>query len=195
MTRIGLSSEQAKKIVQYNKNATGRTELGVQDLINALIHVLGNSIPALSASDMVTIGHLLKKYDENGDGNMDLTEFRKLALELVHSSYTFTGRETLDSLDLVQLDMLRKHRWKRRKTQHLEDGEEVNNAQHVMDAKTQSFGVKLTNERASPVVDEEDEDDKPMYRETKAQRTMRRRVSDFRSFAPCLPARSPTGLS
>ena len=101
---------------------------------------------------------------------MDLTEFRKLALELVHSSYTFTGRETLDSLDLVQLDMLRKHRWKRRKTQHLEDGEEVNNAQHVMDAKTQSFGVKLTNERASPVVDEEDEDDKPMYRETKAQK-------------------------
>ena len=44
MTRIGLSSEQATQILQYTKNVTGRTELGVRDLIHALIHVLGNSI-------------------------------------------------------------------------------------------------------------------------------------------------------
>ena len=76
MTRIGLSSEQAKQILQYNENVTGRTELGVQDLINAFIHVLGNSIPALSASDVVMVANLFSKYDENGDGNMDLVELR-----------------------------------------------------------------------------------------------------------------------
>ena len=90
MTRIGLSSEQAKQILQYNENVTGRTELGVQDLINAFIHVLGNSIPALTASDMVTICHLFTTFYENGDGSLDLTEFITLALELVRSSYTFT---------------------------------------------------------------------------------------------------------
>ena len=72
MTRIGLTLEQATQILQYNKSATGRAELGVDDLINALMHVLGNSIPALSASDMVTIGHLFTTFDENGDGNLDL---------------------------------------------------------------------------------------------------------------------------
>ena len=169
MTRIGLSSEQATQILQYTKNVTGRTELGVRDLIHALIHVLGNSIPALSASDMVTLGHLFNKYDENKDGNMDLTEFRTLALELVRSSYSFTGRETLDSLDLVQLDILRKHQWKRRQVQDLADGEEANNAQNAMDAKKQSFDVEATNEPASPS-DEEEVVDKPMYRETKAQK-------------------------
>ena len=169
MTRIGLSSDQATQILQYNKNATGHAELDDQDLINALIHIFGNSIPSLSASDMVTIGYLLNKYDENGDGNMDLTEFRTLALELVRSSYTFTGRETLDSLDLVQLDVLRKHQWKRRETQELKDGEEANNAQNAMDAKKQSFDVEATNEPVSSS-EEEQAEDKPMYRETKAQK-------------------------
>ena len=61
MTRIGLTSEQAKQILQYHKNATGRAVLDVDDLINALMHVLGNAIPALSAYDMVTIGHLFTK--------------------------------------------------------------------------------------------------------------------------------------
>ena len=123
------------QILQYNKNATGRAELDVDDLINALMHVLGNAIPALSAHDMVTIGHLFTKFDVNGDGNLDLSEFRQLALELVHSSYAFTGRETLDSLDLVQLDVLRKHKWKRRAAKELKDGEEANNAQNAIDAK------------------------------------------------------------
>ena len=168
MMRIGLSSEAATQILQYNKIATGRTELGVQDLINALIHVLGNSIPALSASDMVTIGHLFNKYDENGDGNMDLAEFRTLALDLVRSSYMFTGRETLDSLDLVQLDVLRKHQWKRREMQELKDGEEANNAQNAMDTKKQSFDVEATNKPVT-ASDGEEEENKQMYRETKAQ--------------------------
>ena len=167
MTRIGLTSEQAKQIVQYNKSATGRAELGVDDLINALMHVLGNSIPALSASDMVTIGHLFTTFDENGDGNLDLAEFRQLALELVHSSYAFTGRETLDSLDLVQLDVLRKHKWKRREAQELKEGEEANNAQNAINAKKQTFDVEATNEPNSP---SDEEEDKPMYRETKVQK-------------------------
>ena len=167
MTRIGLSSEQAKQILQYNENVTGRTELGVQDLINAFIHVLGNSIPALSASDVVMVANLFSKYDENGDGNMDLAEFSTFALELVHSSYTFTGRETLDSLDFVQLDVLRKHQWKRRKAHEMKDGEEANNAQNVMDAKKQTFDVEATNEPKSP---SDEEEDTTMYRETKEQK-------------------------
>ena len=40
MTRIGLTSEQATQILQYNQSTTGRAELGVDDLINALMHVL-----------------------------------------------------------------------------------------------------------------------------------------------------------
>jgi len=167
MTRIGLTSEQATQILQYNQSTTGRAELGVDDLINALMHVLGNSIPALTASDMVTICHLFTTFDENGDGSLDLTEFRTLALELVRSSYTFTGRETLDSLDLVQLDVLRRHKWKRRETQELKDGEEANNAQNAMDAKKQTFDVEATNEPKSP---SDEEGDTPMYRETKEQK-------------------------
>jgi Ca2+-binding EF-hand superfamily protein len=167
MTRIGLTSAQATQILQYHKNATGHAELGVDDLINALMHVLGNSIPALSASDMVTIGHLFTEFDENGDGSLDLTEFRQLALELVHTSYTFTGRETLDSLDLVQLDVLRKHKWKRREAQELKDGEEANNAQNAMNAKKQTFDAEATDKPKSPA---DEEEDKPMYQDTKAQK-------------------------
>ncbi len=167
MTRIGLTSAQATQILQYHKNATGHAELGVDDLINALMHVLGNSIPALSASDMVTIGHLFTEFDENGDGSLDLTEFRQLALELVHTSYAFTGRETLDSLDLVQLDVLRKHKWKRREAQELKDGEEANNAQNAMDAKKQTFDAEATDKPKSPA---DEEEDKPMYQDTKAQK-------------------------
>ena len=167
MTRIGLTSEQATQILKYNKSTTGRAELGVDDLINALMHVLGNAIGALTASDMVTIGHLFTKFDVNGDGNLDLTEFRQLALELVHSSYVFTGRETLDSLDLVQLDVLRKHKWKRREAQELKEGEEANNAQNAINAKKQTFDVEATNEPKSP---SDEEEDTPMYRETKEQK-------------------------
>jgi len=167
MTRIGLTLEQATQILQYNKSATGRAELGVDNLMNALMHVLGNSIPALSASDVVTIGHLFTKFDENGDGSLDLTEFRQLALELVHSSYAFTGRETLDSLDLVQLDVLRKHKWKRREAQELKDGEEANNAQNAMDAKKKTFDAEAINEPKYP---SDEEEGKSMYRETKAQK-------------------------
>ena len=167
MTRIGLTSEQATQILKYNKSTTGRAELGVDDLINALMHVLGNAIGALTASDMVTIGHLFTKFDVNGDGNLDLTEFRQLALELVHSSYVFTGRETLDSLDLVQLDVLRKHKWKRREAQELKEGEEANNAQNAINAKKQTFDVEATNEPKSP---SDEEEDTPMYRETQEQK-------------------------
>ena len=110
----------------------------------------------------MTIANLFDKYDENGDGKMvhifqtrpyifpiyetfaakmivnslecvqDLEEFQTLGLELVKSSFSFNGRESLDTLDVWQLDLLRRHRWKRRVTQELKEGDEANNAQNVI---------------------------------------------------------------
>ena len=177
MERIGISGEQAKEIMKApdaEVSSTllphGAAEAAVyeDDFVMALIHVLGNALPGCQASDMVSIGKLFLKFDKNGDRRMDLGEFEMLSLELVQSSMrTFTGRESLNSLDLVQLYVLRQHKWNRRVAQELEDGQEANNAENALDAKKALFHAETTRKTTKTT---SAHSEKPIYRETPQQR-------------------------
>ena len=85
-----------------------------------LIHVLGNSIGSLSASD---IGF-----------------FKRMVFKLVKSNLIFTGSQSIDSLQLVQINALRTYHWKRRKLAETEDyndeDEEDNTNDNVTDHHT-----------------------------------------------------------
>ena len=134
---------------------------------------LGHGVPALSASDMVALAFTFEKYDESGDGKIDLCEFEKLASELVHSSFLFTGRESLESLSIWQLRMLRCHPWKRRKEEEMKEGEQKDNLKEAMDAKRKGQLVaKEAPTQVPPPPEEAPQKDKPvelMYRITKQQ--------------------------
>lgn len=137
---------------------------------------LGHGIPALSAPDMVALAFIFDKYDESGDGKIDLEEFEKLAFELVRSSFLFTGRETLESLDIWQLHILRSHTWKRRKEEEMKEGEQKDNLKEAMNAKKESLQVaKKAPSQAPPpppggtTAPEEEAKVELMYRMTKPQ--------------------------
>jgi len=137
---------------------------------------LGHGVPALSASDMVALAFIFDKYDESGDGKIDLEEFEKLAFELVRSSFLFTGRETLESLDIWQLHILRSHTWKRRKEEEMKEGQTKDNLKEAINAKNKSLQVAKTAPSQAPppppldaAAPGEDAKVELMYRITKPQ--------------------------
>ena len=122
---------------------------------------------------------------------MDLVEFQQLALELVRKSYVLSGLESLDSLDLWQLHVLRDHHWTRRELTSIddEDGEDEDsgpaleghdNAEEIMDQKKADLGVG--SEDGSSTGDAKEDEEPPMYRETLAHKKTFEEISkDFQS--------------
>ena len=134
--RYGLSQEEAKHTMAYF-DADKNSGLDRNEFIDMMHHVLGNSHPVLSAIDMVSLAHLFRKHgrgddddqhpcdspetcpqDMLGDGNgtsmhrpITFEDFHGLAIKLVHNVFALVDRESVDSLDIWQLDVLRRHRW------------------------------------------------------------------------------------
>ena len=95
----------------------------------------------------------------------------------METCFAFHGRESLDSLSLWQLDVLRNHGWKRRAAQEMAEGEEFNNAQNAIDSKKGKFDVekvdakrKAAKEAAAKETPDDAEGDgkkEPFYRVTR----------------------------
>ena len=77
--RIGLTAEQAEDVLRFH-SADGGTSCSYEDLVHMLHHVFENAVPALTAADFVALCHRFVAYDIDGDGKMDLNEFRSLAV-------------------------------------------------------------------------------------------------------------------
>ena len=110
----------------------------------------------------------------------DLEEFRMLALELVKSAFSFNGQETVDVLDLWQLNLLRSHRWERRIAEVMNEGEQFDNRQNVLDARKGEFDADKQGEDVPAVAASQAEDDihEPMYRMTREQKTTLASIRD-----------------
>ena len=51
------------------------------------------------------LGFLFEQYDEDGDGQIDVAEFRNLALDMIKACFVFNGGEALDTLSITQVDV------------------------------------------------------------------------------------------
>ena len=91
---------------------------------------MNNSIHSFTASDLVALGRLFYTLDKNGDEMIDPDEFKTISFKFAKNNFVFNGPESLDSLNIQQLDVLRHHKWKRRKAKELAEGEEPDNAQN-----------------------------------------------------------------
>ena len=65
--KIQISETEAEVIMEFHdRNSVGESDknagLDEDEFIKTIIHILENSIPALNASDMVTMGYLFKKF-------------------------------------------------------------------------------------------------------------------------------------
>ena len=84
--------------------------------------------------------------------HMSLQAFHRMCLDLVKANFVFNGPESLDTVTITQLHVLRSHHWKQRKME--EDGE--------LDTKTAVLD-NIGNEN-------DDEDDDDLYRVSRSQR-------------------------
>ena len=179
--RIGLSTEEAKSTMAvHNAGSEGdeETPLLIEDFICTLIHVLGNDVESLAAQDVVTLAHLFDKYDEDGNGQIDPQEFSKLATDLVKRNFIFSGPETLDALNIMQLHFLRSHLWNRRKAEEVDEGADVSNATRALNKKKELFDA----EKKAPAAEEQEEEPEPperMYRVTREQEKQLKDICDF----------------
>jgi Ca2+-binding EF-hand superfamily protein len=121
LENIKLTQQEMKFIMEFHikdKSENGKMSdndcLDVEEFVKTIVHVLDNSITALNAADMVTVGHLFQGYDKDGNGEIDLEEFHEMTKDLVKKNYVFSGLENLESLDLNQLLRLREFAWKGR---------------------------------------------------------------------------------
>ena len=147
--RIGISLDEAGHIMKFHRS-DGDTVLGVEEFVDTIVHILGNCVHNFAASDIVALAHQFHKLDRSGDGTLDLEGFSRISLELASQHFIFNGPENLNTLNITQLNALRQHKWKRRKAQELDEGEEPDNAQDAMDDKAAIFD-------AEPQEDEETE--------------------------------------
>ena len=171
LLRIGLTERQVEQVMYFHKHALGdNSSMDVDAFILLLLHVLGNAIPSLSAADMVTVAYLFNRYNETDDAKIDLVLFEKIALELVYSCFAFSGRESLDVLDVRQLDALRRHNWKRRVLQELAEGQEADNAQNAIDDKKNQFDAEGEHVLADAASGADANTLEPMFRETRQQK-------------------------
>ena len=111
--KIGLDEEEAHRLAHLHK--TDESTLDVPAFINTITHILDNAVPYFSAANVVMLGYLFEQYDEDGDGQIDMAEFKNLTLDMVKACFVFNGGEALDTLSITQLDVLRRHGWRRRK--------------------------------------------------------------------------------
>jgi Ca2+-binding EF-hand superfamily protein len=131
LENIKLTHQEMKFIMEFHikdKSENGKMSdkdfLDVEEFVKTIVHVLDNSIKALNAADMVTVGHLFHKYDKDGNGEIDLEEFHEMTMDLVKKNYVFSGLENLESLNLNQLLRLRDFAWKGRATFKPEEDDE-----------------------------------------------------------------------
>jgi len=158
--RIGLTAQEAEEVMMMHKSETANGDepsLVVRDFINTLIHVLDNELHLMQAQDVVSLANLFNLYDDDGNGKMDMGEFVKLATDLVRGNFIFSGPASLDALTIRQLDVLRKHKWKRREREELEDGEQPDNAKKAMNAKKKLFDAE-NKAPAEPIANESEND-------------------------------------
>ena len=80
---------------------------------------------------------------------IDPDEFKTISFKFAKNNFVFNGPESLDSLNIHQLDVLRRHKWKRRKAKELAEGEEPDNAQNAKDEKAAIFDVEETKNNES----------------------------------------------
>jgi hypothetical protein len=151
-----------------NDDADHSDTMNVKEFHDMVLHILANVHATFSAADMLALGRLINEHDANKNEKLDIKEFKTLAKTLVKENFIFTGREGPDTLDLNQLDVLRKYNWKRRKMQKLEEGDKgPDNQQDQIDAdceKDKIFdGIRPSEGGEAPKKPE------PIYVITKAQ--------------------------
>lgn len=64
-----------------------------------VVHLFENSHATLTAADLLALGCLMRDYDADESGTIDLGEFKVLARELVEI-YILNGREALETLEV-----------------------------------------------------------------------------------------------
>lgn len=139
-------------------------ELDCAQFVSVVQYVLDHAIERFSAADICSLNYQLQKYDEDGDGNMDLCEFVKLSFDLVKISFVFNGPQSLRTMSLQQLDALKTHGWKSRSFDEAKGGKadkhkpQTDNAQNAKDSHLALFDVDET-----PTTPEEDPKFVPLY--------------------------------
>ena len=167
--RLGISEHAAFSIWQYHDTDQSNS-LSFEQFCDMILHLIENSHSTLTAADMLALGRLMRDYDADSSGTLDLGEFKELARELAEINI-FNGREAVETLDPRRLYVLREFNWKRREIQKMEEGDDGpdNRRDQISNMKSQ-FDVekKPTGDEAQD--EEAQEPAEPMYKTTKAMK-------------------------
>ena len=175
----------AARAIVHKKDAESRSDdnsgdIDANEFVQMIVHVLDNAIPSLSASDVVTLGCLISQHDQDGDGKLDLTEFSNLMTELAKSAFVFSGPGSLDILTILQLDLLRRHTWKRRAMKEPEEGKQQDSHANALEAKKKELEALGTSKGSPAAADAPREQaEQPLYSVTKAQKRQLKDICDF----------------
>ena len=103
--KIGVDVSEVQNMLKYAMTDAGdeKLELDRGQFIGVIMYVLDNALNNFSAADVVTLGYLFEKYDEDGSGSMDIDEFKILCLDLVEMSFVFNGPESPATLNVAQV--------------------------------------------------------------------------------------------
>lgn len=96
--RIGISEDEAFCIWKHH-GADKHGSLDVGQFKSMIVHLIENSHATLSTADLLALAPLVRQYDEDKSGSLDLKEFTKLAKELI-DVYIFNGRESIETLEV-----------------------------------------------------------------------------------------------
>jgi hypothetical protein len=166
LKRLDITVSAASSLLKYHDtNWNGKLE--EKEFHNMVLHILENVHATFSAEDMLALGCLINKHDKDGNGTLDIVEFKALASDLVKKNFLFNGREGPETLDLNQLYILREYNWKRRKMQELEEDDKgPDNRQDQIDAMKDKFLVEKQPSEGGEALKEPE----PIYVITEAQK-------------------------